>query len=412
MSLFNVLAVLITLSAVLSFINYRTIKLPTTIGIMFIALVLSIILILIDQFVYSIRAEIKTFLYSIDFNKALMQGMLSYLLFAGALHVNLNDLYNQKRIIALLATFGVIMSTFIVAGLTWLLTQALGFNLAFIYCLLFGALISPTDPIAVIGIMKNVGAPKDLETKVAGESLFNDGVGVVVFLVILSIATKGENTGAGDIAVFFIQEALGGALFGFIIGMIAYWMLKRVDNYSVEVLITLALVSGGYALALALHLSGPIAVVIAGLIIGNHGRKNAMTDTTRQHLDTFWELIDEILNAVLFVMIGFEILVLSLNSQYILASALAIPMVLLARFISVGAPVYMLKPFRTFSPKTIQVLTWGGLRGGISVALALSITTAVEKDVRDLILSMTYAVVVFSILIQGLTIGRLIKSIK
>jgi len=410
MSVFNVLAILITISAILSFINYRTLKLPTTIGIMLIALVISIITIFVDAYIISIRTEIKAFLYSIDFNKTLMQGMLSYLLFAGALHVNLSDLNNQKRIIALLSTLGIIISTFLVGFLTWGVSYLLNLNLDFIYCLLFGALISPTDPIAVIGIMKKVGAPKDLETKVAGESLFNDGVGVVVFLAILNIATSTNDVAVSEIAVLFAQEAVGGAVFGLLIGMIAYWMLRQVDNYSVEVLITLALVSGGYALALALHLSGPIAVVIAGLIIGNHGRKFAMSDTTRLHLDTFWELIDEILNAVLFVMIGFEILVLSLTGQYLIAGALAIPLVLFARLVAVSAPVYLLKPFRKFPPKTIRILTWGGLRGGISVALALSLPKFGSTEIREVILTMTYAVVVFSILVQGLTIGRLIRS--
>lgn len=408
MNVFNILAILFTLAAVFSFINYRFFKLPTTIGLMLISMVLSILLILIDSFGVPLRQPIWLFLNSIDFNKTLMQGMLSFLLFAGALHVNISDLLNQKRIIALLATFGVLLSTVIVGLLTWLVCFSIGLNIDLIYCFIFGALISPTDPIAVIAIMKKVGAPKQLETKIAGESLFNDGIGVVVFIALLGIATSNDYS-MSKVMLLFLQEAVGGAVFGVLIGLVAYWMLQRVDDYSVEILITLALVAGGYALALALHLSGPIAVVIAGLIIGNRGRKLAMSSNTRQHLDTFWELVDEILNAVLFVMIGFEILMLSLNGKYLIASLLAIPIVLLARFVAVSVPVTGLKRVREFSPNVIRILTWGGLRGGISVALALSLKFD-NPVIRELILSMTYTVVAFSILVQGLTIGRLIRS--
>lgn len=409
MSVFNILAILFTLSALFSFINYRTFKLPTTIGLMLIAMLTSIVLIVIDSFGLPVRVHVQSFLYSIDFNKTLMQGMLSFLLFAGALHVNLNDLMAQKRIVAILATFGVVLSTAIVGVLTWVVCYFIGIEIDLIYCFLFGALISPTDPIAVIGIMRKIGAPKQLETKIAGESLFNDGVGVVVFIALLGIASSSDFS-VSEFTFLFVQEALGGAVFGYLIGIVAYWMLQRVDDYSVEILITLALVSGGYALALALHLSGPIAVVIAGLMIGNKGRKLAMSSSTRQHIDKFWELIDEVLNAVLFVMIGFEIMVLSLSGKYLTAGLLAIPIVLLARFVSVSIPVTLLKRVRDFSPKVIKILTWGGLRGGISVALALSLPTFGDSSIRELILSMTYTVVVFSIVVQGLTIGRLIRS--
>lgn len=409
MSVFNILAILFTLSALFSFINYRTFKLPTTIGLMLIAMLLSIVLIVIDSFGLPVRVHVQSFLYSIDFNKTLMQGMLSFLLFAGALHVNLNDLMAQKRIVAILATFGVVLSTAIVGVLTWVVCNLIGIEIDLIYCFLFGALISPTDPIAVIGIMRKIGAPKQLETKIAGESLFNDGVGVVVFIALLGIASSSDFS-VSEFTFLFVQEALGGAVFGYLIGMVAYWMLQRVDDYSVEILITLALVSGGYALALTLHLSGPIAVVIAGLMIGNKGRKLAMSSSTRQHIDKFWELIDEVLNSVLFVMIGFEIMVLSLSGKYLTAGLLAIPIVLLARFVSVSIPVTLLKRVRDFSPRVIKILTWGGLRGGISVALALSLPTFGDSSIRELILSMTYTVVVFSIVVQGLTIGRLIRS--
>ncbi len=259
-----------------------------------------------------------------------------------------------------------------------------------------------------IGSVGEIRAPKMLETSITGESLFNDGVGVVVFLILLEIATgSGEVTG-GHIGLVFVQEALGGGIFGFVMGYLAYRMLKQVDNYQVELLITVALVTGGYALAMALHLSGPIAIVVAGLLIGNHGRRLAMSEKTRHHLDIFWELIDEVLNAVLFVLIGLEVLVLVLTKAYLLAGLLLIPLVLLARFIAVGIPVTVLRPFRDFDPGAIRIMTWGGLRGGISVALALSLPPGPERDV---ILVITYTIVVFSILVQGLTIGKLVKSV-
>ena len=313
-----------------------------------------------------------------------------------------------KWTIGSLATLGVLISTFLIGTMTWLVLGWLGVPMAFIYCLLFGALISPTDPIAVLGILKTAGTPKRLETKITGESLFNDGVGVVIFLIILEMATGSGEVTAGHIGLLFVQETLGGALFGFVIGYLAYRMLKQVDNYQVELLITVALVTGGYALAMAWHLSGPIAIVVAGLLVGNHGRRLAMSEKTRHHLDIFWELVDEVLNAVLFVLIGLEVLVLVLTKAYLLAGLLLIPLVLLARFISVGIPVTVLRPFRDFDPGAIRIMTWGGLRGGISVALALSLPPGPERDV---ILAVTYIIVVFSIVVQGLTIGKLVKSV-
>jgi len=411
MSLYNTLAILLTLSALFSYINHRVFKLPTTIGLMLIALLVSMVLLVMNHFEqqlgFSVKGHVQPVVESIDFGQTLLHGMLSYLLFAGALHVNLNDLAKFKWVIGILATFGVILSTAIVGGLTWLMSDMLGLNIPWIYCLVFGALISPTDPIAVISILKNINAPKKLETKIAGESLFNDGIGVVVFLVLLSIAISPETVTVLSVSKLFLIEVIGGVVFGLVIGAIGYFMLRSIDNYSVEILITLAIVSGGYALATALHTSGPIAVVIAGLIIGNHGRAKAMSEKTKTHLDMFWELIDEVLNAVLFVLIGFEILILTLTTNYLLAGVIAIPTVLLARFIAVSIPVLLFKRLREFSPKTIRILTWGGLRGGISVALALSLP---EGDTRNVILTMTYTVVAFSILVQGLTIGRLVRS--
>jgi CPA1 family monovalent cation:H+ antiporter len=375
---------------------------------MLIALVMSLGLIALAKLGFpGLEQAVEGFVRRIDFNETLMHGMLSFLLFAGALHVNLNDLAQQKWVIATLATVGTVSSSFLVGIMFWLLASALELPVPFIYCLLFGTLISPTDPIAVLGILKSAGAPKSLETKITGESLFNDGVGVVLFIVVLKLATGSEELTPPDIALLFAEEAIGGVVLGLILGAVAYWMLSRVDNYSVEVLITLALVMGGYSLALAIHTSGPIAMVVAGLLIGNHGRRLAMSERTRGHLDTFWELIDEILNTVLFVLIGLEVLILAFSGKTAIAAVLAIPMVLLVRLVCVGVPVRLLAMSRAFSPGVVKVLTWGGLRGGISVALALSIPPGPERDV---ILPVTYTVVVFSILVQGLTLGRVIAA--
>ncbi len=409
MKLFNILAILITLSAGFSYINHRFIRLPTTIALMAIALLVSLGLIASGPLGFGLKEEARLLLNSIDFDETLLHGMLSFLLFAGALHVNLADLARQKYIIGSLATLGVIGSTFIIGFASRWVLGWLGIQLPFIYCLLFGALISPTDPIAVMGILKKAGVPESLETKITGESLFNDGVAVAVFLVMLEIATGTQGVTAASVAGLFLKEAVGGLVFGLLIGAIAYSMLKSVENYQVEILITLALVTGGFALADVLHLSGPIAIVVAGLLIGNHGRMLAMSDEVRDHLDKFWELVDEILNAVLFLLIGLEVLILTFNRAYILAGIILIPLLLAVRFVCVGIPVVILKRFRTFSPHVIKILTWGGLRGGISVALALSLPAGAN---REAILAVTYAIVVFSIIVQGLTIGKLVQRNK
>ena len=406
MNLFDITALLITLTAIFSFINHCTLKLPMTIGVMLIGLLMSLTLLLLKPLGIDLTIQAAAILKSIDFNQTLMHGMLSYLLFAGALHVNLADLARQKWLITSLATIGVLASTAIIGGLLWLSLSLIDIELPFIYCLVFGALISPTDPIAVLAILRTVHAPKSLETKITGESLFNDGVGVVIFMLISGFAFGEVDITIGSVVIFFLKEVLGGVVFGFVVGGITYAMLKRVDNYQVEILLTLALVTGGYALAEALHFSAPIAVVVAGLMIGNHGRLLAMSEITREHLDTFWELIDEILNAVLFVLIGLEILIITFESQLLVAGGISIVIVLFARFVSVGMPVLFIRKFRELTPGVTRILTWGGLRGGISVALALSLPASPE---RETILTITYCVVVFSILVQGLTIGKLIK---
>lgn len=408
MRLFDILAILVTLSALFSWLNNRFLRLPTAIGLMSIALVISLGLLALEPLGYGIGQDVEQLLERLDFDQTLLHGMLSFLLFAGALHVNLNDLAKQAWVVATLATVGVVTATFLIGMGAWWLFGLLGIDIPLIYCLVFGALIAPTDPIAVLGILRTAGAGKTLETKITGESLFNDGVAVVVFLVLVEIAL-GEAPSAIDVVGLFATEALGGVLFGLALGGVAYWMLYQVEDYSVEVLITLAVTTGGYALAEHLHLSAPIAIVVAGLLIGNHGRALAMSPETREHLDTFWELIDEVLNAVLFVLVGLEVLVLTLRGEYLIAGALAIPLVLLARLISVGIPLAVFGRFRTFSPGVVAILTWGGLRGGISVALALSLP---PSETRDLLVTVTYVVVVFSILVQGLSVGRLVERME
>jgi CPA1 family monovalent cation:H+ antiporter len=405
MTVFQVVALLITLTALFSYVNFRFIKLPTTVGVMLIALCVSLGLIGLGHFNPGLQETAAKWLESVDFDQALMQGMLSFLLFAGALHINLNELAEEKAVVSFLAVGGVIISTLLFGTLMFFALQWLGLKLSYAWCLLFGALISPTDPIAVIGILKSAKVPRALEIQIAGESLFNDGVGVVAFLVCSEVAMEGQALSASHVGGIFLKEAAGGALFGLAIGYITFRLLRSVDHYQVEVLLTLALVTGGYALASALHLSGPIAIVVAGLLIGNHGRRLAMSDTTREHLDTFWELLDEILNAILFVLIGLEVLVLAFTRDLLFAGLLAIPAILFARWISVALPVAVMKRWHTFTPGTITIMTWGGLRGGISVALALSLPPSRE---RELVLAMTYIIVVFSILVQGLSIKRIV----
>ncbi|NIQ03273.1 MAG: sodium:proton antiporter [Nitrospinaceae bacterium] len=408
MTTLDLIAWLMFITAGFSYLNHRFLKFPTSIGLMAISLVFSLILIALGElkWIPGLEDSAGALLQSIDFNRLVLHGILGALLFAGSLHVNLEDLAKEKWIITLLASVGVAISTALVGGLMYFILQGLGAGIPLIYCMLFGALISPTDPIAVLAILKTAGAPKSLETKIAGESLFNDGVAVVIFIVILGVASGEHDPTFLSITWLFLKEAVGGALFGLAAGYGAYRLLRTVDNYQVEVLITLALVFAGYAAAEAMHISAPIAAVAAGLLIGNHGRTLAMSEKTTEHVDLFWELVDEVLNGILFVLLGFEILILTFAPVSLTAGLIAIPVVLLARFIGVSLPIWLRKFKREFSPNAIKVLTWGGLRGGISVALALSLPPSPE---RELILMMTYVVVVFSILVQGLTIGKLVQ---
>lgn len=407
MDILGTASLLMTVTALFAYINYKFVRLPVTIGIMITSLIFSLLMVLLSKAGVTMGIEYTEKLLSgVDFDATLMEGMLSFLLFAGALHINLNELIDKQWVVGILASVGVITSTFLVGFASWFLLGWFGLDMPFIYCLLFGSLIAPTDPVAVLAILKTANASKSLETKIAGESLFNDGIAVVVFLVVLGIALGDAHATPMGAAKLFFQETIGGAVFGFMIGWICYKMLKSVDNYHVEVLLTLALVMGGYAAARAMHISGPIAIVVAGLMIGNHGRRLAMSDQTRENLDTFWELIDEILNAVLFMLIGLEIIVLNLQGDYILAGILLFFVVLAARFIAVGIPVSLLKLRQSFHPHVVTILTWGGIRGGISVALALSLPQGPE---RDIIVAITYVIVIMSVTLQGLSIKSLVQ---
>lgn len=409
---FKVLALLFGLAGLFGWLNYRFLRLPPTIGLLVIALFASLAMIGIDFVVpeWGIRATARAFLEDLDFNETLMKGVLSILLFAGALHVNLNALLDRKWSILLMATVGVVFTTFVIGAGFYYVVRLFSVPVPFIWCLVFGSLIAPTDPVAVLGILKRVKVPPSLEAKIAGESLFNDGVGVVVFSILLAIALGsaggGADFGTGQVALLFLQEAGGGIVLGLATGTIAFYALRNIDEYVLEIIITLALVTITYSVAGMLHLSGPLAVVVAGLLIGNQGKRFAMSDKTREHLTLFWELLDEIFNALLFLLIGFEVLAVSDAHFYLPYLALVIPLVLAARFLSVAIPIKLLGVKQKFTTGAIRVLTWGGLRGGISVALALSLP---EGPWKGVILTMCFGVVLFSVIVQGLTIERVIR---
>ena len=406
MSSYDVATLLLCIVAVFSYINEKYVKLPTAIGLMSISLCLSLGLIALNFFGLPFDDKVAAFIGQIDFYEALMGCMLSFLLFAGALHVDLNDLKEQGWPVLTFATFGLLCSIGLIGLTSWLLFSAAGIEISFWYCLLFGSLISPTDPIAVLALMKDSDAPEALRVKIAGESLFNDGVGVVAFLVLLGIATGTKEASLSNIGGLFFQEAGGGVIFGMILGYLCYWFLKSIDNYVVEVLISLAIVMGGYQLAQMFHISGPIAMVVAGLMVGNQGRTLAMSDVTRDHVDKFWLLIDEILNAILFVLIGLELLLISFSPKQFLLGLVIIPLILSIRLFSLSIPVAIMRRFRNFTPNIVKIMTWGGLRGGISVALVLSLPAGPE---REILLVVTYMVVVFSIIVQGLTFPKFLK---
>ena len=415
-------AILLILATIFGAINYKFVKLPHTIGLMIVALVASLSLIALDLTFPSLGMSIlvNDFLGNIDFNVTLMQGMLSFLLFAGALHVDLDQLLENKWTILTFASIGVLVSSFVIGGGFWLISGAVGLSLPFLVCLLLGVMVSPTDPVAVLGVLKTLQVPSPLKAKIAGESLFNDGVAVVLFSVLVSLVfgnggEEGLETSFQLTSVIWLltKEALGGLFLGLISGFIAFWLLRQIDDYVLEVLITLALVTGAYSIALHLHLSGPIAMVIAGLLIGNQGTSLAMSETTRMHVETFWELVDEILNSVLFLLIGLKIVFLLQHSSYEIAYPLLIGLFvaitllsLFARFLAIALPVQIKSLNSEVNPGTVPILTWAGIRGGVSVALALSLPSSSESE---LLLFVTYLVVLFSVAIQGLTIENVIK---
>lgn len=415
-STLNTVATLLGLAALFGYLNHRYLKLPPAIGLMIIAMAASLGALAVDALApaLGIGPGLRQAMAGIDFTDTLMKGMLSFLLFAGALHVDLSALAARKWAISIMATVGVMITTVLVAGAMWLVVSGLGIALPFAYCLVFGALIAPTDPVAVLGILKSARVPPGLEAKFAGESLFNDRVGIVVFAILVALAVDagdgGAGTGAGvaDMVMLFLREAVGGVALGALAGYIAFRAVRSIDEHNVEVIITLALVTVTYRLADALHTSGPIAMVVAGLIIGNHGTRFAMSEKTREHLLNFWSLSDEVLNAVLFLLIGLEVVVISAQGDYLWAALAAIPVVLAARLVAVSVPIGLLGFREEFTKGAIPVLTWGGLRGGISVALALSLPPSPEKEV---ILAITYAVVVFSIVVQGLTVAPLVRRL-
>jgi CPA1 family monovalent cation:H+ antiporter len=376
---------------------------------MIISIIASLTVIAIGFFDHSFFRKTTELISTIDFHTALMKVMLSFLLFAGAIHIDVNKLKKEGVSIFAFATIGVLISTFIVAALLYMVAGWFGLSIDFIYCLLFGSLISPTDPIAVLGILKQSKIPSSLEIKISGESLFNDGVAIVLFITISEIINVGiEKVTFIDISWLFIKEAGGGILFGIVLGYIGFWILRSIDNYIVEVLITLSIVMGGYLVANHLHVSGALAMVAAGIITGNKSREEGMSDITRDYIDKFWEMMDELLNAILFLLIGFEMLIIPFNFTLLWLGCIAIIIVLLARYISVAIPISILKYKKTFEKNVIPILTWGGLRGGISVALALSLPSS---HFNEIFVSITYIIVIFSIIVQGLTIGKFAKKL-
>ncbi len=404
---FQIISLLTVLAAAFGYLNFRFLKLPTTIGLMAISLIMSLMIVAVDIVVPGVLDSAKTLVGSIDLSEVILDIMLSFLLFAGALHTDYEKLKRYIGPILSLASIGVILSAFLVAGSTHLILSLIGIDLPFMYLLLFGVLISPTDPIAVLRILKDAKVPKKLEIKIAGESLFNDGIAVVLFIVILSLASNEGSVTAFDVLQLFGIEVIGGLLFGWLMGYIAFRFMRSISNYEVEVLITLALVMATHVIAVYFHMSAPLAVVVAGLLIGNRARDAAMDDQTEIYVDKFWELVDLLLNAILFVLIGLELLLVEYHVNWLLAGIALIPLIVLARYAAVWPAVRLFQKRLELLPGTAKIITWGGLRGGISIALALSLPEVMGKE---LILSLTYTVVVFSILGQGLTIKGLTQK--
>jgi CPA1 family monovalent cation:H+ antiporter len=411
MDYFVITSLLVFISAIFGYLNVRFVKLPNTIGLTLITIVFTLSVFVLSYFDDTLLQAERFIISQIDFKTVLLDVMLSFLLFAGALHTDLQQLKAQRWPVLVFATFGVLVSTFLIGSATYFLLMLLNFDIAYIYCLLFGALISPTDPIAVLGILKKAGAPKKLETKIVGESLFNDGVGVVIFLTIFGLASKtGSTISLESIAELFVVEVFGGLALGLLLGWVTYRFMRRIDDYNIEVILTLATVMTGTVIATKLHVSAPLAMVVAGLFIGgNKSRATAMSELTEDYVDKFWELIDILLNTILFVLIGMEILVLELKPNYLTAGLLLIPVALLCRYLSLIVPVQLFKKRLDFVPNTALIMTWGGLRGAISIALALGLTEVMH---RELFLVITYCIVIFSIIVQGLSVEKLISRLS
>ena len=405
MELYYSFSVLIVLASVFAYINHRVLKLPSTIGIMVIAIIVSVTLVVSgDQFLPKTTTNLTELIHSFDFTEVLMGAMLNFLLFAGGIHINIKDLREQFGPVLMFSTVGVIISTFAVAIGVYYLLPYVGISMPFIYCLVFGALISPTDPVAVLSVLKQAKVSNALKTKVAGESLFNDGMAVVVFTVVLQLAIGKEIAlNVESIGLLLLKEAGGGLLLGVLLGYSASRAMRVVDDYIISVLITLSVVMGGYLIAHELHISAPLAMVAAGLFMGNFSESFKMKSETQDYLIKFWELIDEIMNAVLFLFIGFELLLIKDLNDYLVAGGICIMIVLAARWIAIFVPTKFMSLRYRFSPQTMKVLVWGGIRGGVSIALALSIP---QNEYNKIIISITYCVVVFSIVVQGLTIGK------
>jgi CPA1 family monovalent cation:H+ antiporter len=416
LSIFEIAALLLSLSALFGWANLRFLKLPHTIGLLIMALASSLLLLGVQKLFpgLGITATLQATMGRIDFYSAIMNGILAFLLFAGALHIELVTLKGQKWAIGLMASIGVIISIAVSSTGLWLACRLLGFEVSLPWALVFGALISPTDPVAVLGLLKTVNVPESIKAKIAGEALFNDGAAVVAFGALLGIALGVPGHPAGEahesvwsIAAHFLFQGFGGILFGLVTGWIAYRAMAAVDDPMVEILISIGVCAATYALSLRLNVSGPIAVVVTGLLIGNHGAEHAMSEKVQEYLFSFWEVIDELLNSVLFLLIGLEVLVLAFEPAQVWIVLASIPIVLAARLISVALPITVLSIRQTFSSGSIPILTWGGLRGGVSVALALSLP---ESDAKPVILAATYAVVIFSIIVQGLTVKWVIRK--
>jgi len=413
LSLFDLTAVMLVLTAAFGWINHSLLRLPQTIGLLVMALAASLVLISVEVVFpdLGLYNDAANAMRRVDFEETVLNGLLAFLLFAGALHVDFSAMKSRVGPIAIMATAGVLVSTLLIGVGFWLLAKLFGVQMPFAWALVFGALTSPTDPVAVLSTLKQVKVPQSLETIMTGESLFNDGVGVVLFTVLLAAATSvgGEGIDLVHVGELFLIDAVGGGLLGLVTGYVAYRAMRAIDDYPVEVLISLALVTGTYALATKLHMSGPIAVVVAGILIGNRGPIDALSDETQRFMFGFWTLVDEILNSVLFLMIGLEVLVLRFDLSFIGLAISAIPLALLARFAAVGLPVLALRRVTDFTRGTVPILTWGGLRGGISVTLALALP---ESDIKTVILGATYAVVLFTIIVQGLTLAELVKRVS